>query len=58
MGYDEISASLLKLISPSIVEPLVYLCNQSLQEGIFLTELKIANVIPLYKADDSFVFNN
>ena len=30
-GYDEISASLLKLISPLIVEPLVYLCNQSLQ---------------------------
>ena len=57
-GYDEISASLLKLISPFIVEPLVYLCNQSLQEGIFPTELKIANVTPLYKSDDSFVFNN
>ena len=57
-GYDEISASLLKLISPFIVEPLVYLYNQSLQEGIFPTELKIANVIPLYKSDDSFVFNN
>ena len=36
----------------------MYLCNQSLQEGIFPTELKIANVIPLYKSDDSFVFNN
>ena len=57
-GYDEISASLLKLISQFLVEPLVYLCNQSLQEGIFPTELKIANVIPLYKSDDSFVFNN
>ena len=57
-GYDEISASLLKLISPFIVEPLVYSCNQSLQEGIFPTELKIVNVIPLYKSDDSFVFNN
>ena len=57
-GYDEINASLLKLILPFIGEPLIYLCNQSLQEGVFPSELKIANVLPLYKSADAFVFNN
>ena len=57
-GYDEINACLLKLVSPFIAEPLMYLCNQSLSEGLFPMELKLANVIPLYKSDDSFVFNN
>ena len=57
-GYDEINACLLKLVSPFISEPLMYLCNQSLTEGLFPMELKLANVIPLYKSDDSFVFNN
>ena len=45
-GYDETIACLLKLVSPFIAEPLVYLCNQSLTEGLFPTELKLANVIP------------
>ena len=57
-GYYEINASLLKLVSLIIAEPLMYLCDQSLSEGLFPTELKLANVIPLYKSDDSFVFNN
>ena len=57
-GYDEINASLLKLVSPCKVEILVYLCNKSLHEGVFPQELKIANVIPLYKSDDASVFNN
>ena len=35
----------------------MYLCNQSLTEGLFPMELTLANVIPLYKSDDSFVFN-
>ena len=57
-GYDDINASLLKLVSPCIVEILVYLCNKSLHEGVFPQELKIANVIPVSKSDDASVFNN
>ena len=57
-GYDEINAALLKHISSFVTEPLKYLSNLSLSEGVFPTELKLANVIPLYKADDAFVFNN
>ena len=57
-GYDEINACLLKQISHCIVDPLTHVCNLSFSEGIFPDELKLANVIPLYKADDVFAFNN
>ena len=39
-GYDEINAVLLKSISNNITEPLVYICNLSLSDGIFPNELK------------------
>ena len=57
-GYDKISASILKFISEDIVHPLVYLCNLSLEQGVFPKELKLANVLPLYKSDDPLMFNN
>ena len=57
-GHDEIKASILKSISFSIIDPVAYICNLSLNEGVFPSELKIANVLPLYKADDPFLFNN
>ena len=34
------------------------MCNLSFCEGIFPKQLEIANVVPLYNADDSMVFNN
>ena len=34
------------------------ICNISLQQGIFPDELKIANVLPLFKACDPCVFDN
>ena len=58
MGHDEIRASTLKSVSPYIVEPLAYICNLSISQGVFPSKLKIANVLPLYKADDPFLFNN
>ena len=57
-GFDYIDATLLKSIVPCIAQPLCYVCNLSLSEGIFPAQLKIANVLPLYKADDSMFFNN
>ena len=36
----------------------MYLSNPSLSEDVFLAEFRLANVIPLYKSDDAFVFNN
>ena len=56
--YDDINATLLKFVVSYIADPLCYVCNLSLCEGIFPKQLKIANVVPLYKAKDSMVFNN
>ena len=38
-----------------MVHWLIYL---TLLEGVFPSELKVANVLPLYKADDDMLFNN
>ena len=56
--YDMIGSAVLKWCEDSISEPLSYVCNMSLQEGLYPDELKIANVIPLYKCDDPKLFNN
>ena len=57
-SHDDITADALRLCLPSITSPLVYILNLSLSQGDFPDELKIANVIPLYKADDRMCFNN
>ena len=57
-GYDEISAPILKFIIEDIVHLLAYLYNLSLEQGVFPKELKLANVLPLYKSDDPLMFNN
>ena len=57
-GDDEITAVTLQLVSLHIIEPLMYICNLSLNQGIFPTEMKLANVIPLYKAKNPDVFIN
>ena len=57
-GYDNLRSSILKLSLPFICTPLTYLSNLSLQEGVFPDELKIANVIPLFKCDNPELFNN
>ena len=57
-GFDDINAMCLKISSQFLVKPLTHICNLSLSQGIFPEQLKIANVIPLYKSDDSMLFNN
>ena len=57
-GSDDISAVYLKMSLPSIANPLVYICNMSISEGVFPTQLKMANVVPLYKCDDPMMFNH
>ena len=57
-GCNDIPALLLKLALPHITEPLVYLCNLSLVEGVFPDTLKVANVKPLFKSGDAMLFNN
>ena len=55
-GWDEINAMLLKSMINDIRDPVYHICSMSLEEGIFPSQLKIANV--LFKAEESFQFNN
>lgn len=52
-GHDNICASLIKSVSSTIVEPLTYIFNLSLQKGCVPKDLKIAKVIPLHKSGDT-----
>ena len=45
-------ASILKQCIDTYIDPLTYLINLSINQGIFPSELKIAKVIPIYKSDD------
>ena len=56
-GHDELSAKVIKPVIDSLSSPLTYI-NLSFNEGIFPSELEIAQIIPLYKNDDSMKFNN
>ena len=51
-GWDDITPQILKIIHHSTNNPLVYMSNLSLRQDIFPNELKIANVLPLFKACD------
>jgi hypothetical protein len=48
-GYDKISTKILKISAPFISCPLCYICNKSMQSGIFPARLKYATVKPLLK---------
>ena len=55
MGPDGLTAYLLKLALPYIVEPLTYVYNICIKQNTFPSLLKAAKVIPLPKSKD---FNN
>ena len=57
-GHDEINAMSLNVVSSLITEPLTYVCNLSLTQGVFPDELKLANALLLYKNDDPYAFSN
>ena len=57
-GYDGISLKCIYSVIDTLVTPLTYITNLSLIEGIFPSELKIAQVLPLYKNNDPMIFNN
>ena len=57
-GWDGINLSSLSLAWPSISNVIVHVMNLSLEQGVVPLELKIAKVIPLFKADDPEKFSN
>ena len=57
-GYDEISNVLLKELSPTICTPLEIIFNKSLEEGSFPKNMKLADVVPLFKTKERYLVNN
>ena len=57
-GLDEIHVNIVKSVFDLIRDPLHFIFNLSLKQGIFPNELKPARVIPVFKSgDDSLVSN-
>ena len=57
-GYDGISTKILKLCRNQISRPLTYICNKSIEMGVFPDRLKCATVMPLYKKGDVTKMDN
>ena len=57
-GWDSISAVVVKATYPCFIEPLTHILNLSLMYGVFNSELKLAKVLSLYKANDPMAFFN
>ena len=58
LGWDNIPTLIPKQVNHCYIKPLVFLINQSLIEGVFPDELKLAKVIPVYKAGSSMELSN
>jgi len=57
-GYDEIPVNKLKISAPYIISPLTYICNTTLNTGIFPNRLKYAVVKPLHKKGNKHELSN
>ncbi len=57
-GHDGISTKLVKETIDCIIQPLTYIINRSLDSGIVPNQLKVAKVIPIYKASDQSQLKN
>ena len=57
-GYDEIPASIMKQLANYYAAPLTHLINQSILQGHFPKDLKLAKVLPIYKSDDEQLVQN
>ena len=57
-GWDDFPNFVLKKCSGSLLQPLTHLINCSLQSGIFPDELKLARVVPIFKAGDPAQVSN
>ena len=51
-GYDNIDNVLLKAIKNKLVVPFCIIFNERLNQGIFPTYMKLAEVVPLFKSKD------
>ena len=57
-GPDNISMDFIKTVGNEIAEPLANLINKSLMEGNVPNTMKVAKVVPVYKAKEHNLFTN
>ena len=57
-GPDDLLASIMKQVSNEYCIPLTYLINLSVLQGDFPSEMKLAKVLPIYKADSHQLIQN
>ena len=57
-GYDEFPPFVGKSCVEAYIKPLTHLINLSLKSGVFPSELKLAKVVPIFKAGDTSAINN
>ena len=57
-GHDRIPISIIKKSIQIIADPLAHIINLSISHGIVPDQMKIARVIPLFKAGDRSLFTN
>ena len=48
----------MKQLGNYYAEPLTHLINQSISQGLFTEEMKLAKILPIYKSDDEQLVNN
>ena len=57
-GWDDIHAKIIKCTYNLFMDPLTHVLNLSMLQGVVPNELKIARVIPLFKADNNMLISN
>ena len=57
-GHDEISTNLLKETIDIVIKPITHIVNKSFDAGIVPSNLKIAKVVPIFKANDDSLLKN
>ena len=58
VGHDEFPTFVRKQCVDSFIDPLAFLINFLLRTGVFPSELKLARVVPIFKAVDSSALTN
>ena len=57
-GWDELKPSVIRGIKEFINMPLRHICNLSFNTRVFPWELKVANIVPIFKSGDDMLFSN
>ena len=57
-GFDEVNNILLKQLAEVVSLPLSKIFNKSIREGIFPKQMKLADIVPIYKSKDRLSCTN